>query len=235
MYKFLVLLSIIFIVSCRHDPFPYSGSPAIPGDTTNPPPTTKDCSDSVYFQPTILNLISSSCAYVGCHDGTGVDDDGDPLPKFTSYNEIMDIVDNNKWNKTELYKVLTDTDPEDRMPPDSPLPQNEINLLAQWFNEGAKNNACFECDTNSISYQSSIKLILSNYGCTNCHKVPPTGGANSSLLTKQDVIKAIESQFLLERIQRISGYAPMPLNPSSALDDCSIQTMIKWKENGYPD
>lgn len=231
MYKFLVLLSIVLIVSCKHDPFPYDGPPIDPGDTTNPPPTTRDCSDSVYFQPTILNLLNSSCGQLGCHD---IERDSTDKIVLTNYNDIMDEVKEFDPSESDLYKVLVESDPEDRMPPPqaSPLTNEQIELIRQWILEGAKDNECFECDTNTISYQTSVRPILEN-SCTNCHGQTPSGGASQSLTTKQLVIDAINNYKLLERIQRIGGVTPMPQNV--ALDDCSIRTIVKWKEKGYPD
>lgn len=232
MYKFLVLLSIIIIVSCKHDPFPYNGPTIDPGgDTTNPPPTARDCSDSVYFQPTILNLLNSSCGQLGCHD---MERDSTEKVVLTNYTGIIDEVKPFNPGGSKLYEVLVDSDPEDRMPPpqSSPLTNEQIALIRQWILEGAKDNECFECDTNTISYQSSIRPILEN-SCTSCHSQTPTSGASQSLTSKQLVINAIENFQLLERIQRIGGVTPMPQNV--ALDDCSIRTFIKWKEKGYPD
>lgn len=43
-----------------------------------------------------------------------------------------------KAHKSELYRRLTATDPEERMPLDhEPLPESEIKLIKQWINEGA--------------------------------------------------------------------------------------------------
>ena len=237
MYRFIFLFALLAAISCKHDPFPYNappGGPVDPGDTTSPPVLDTCDPDVVYFQNDILPLILSSCGAPGCHDGTGVDSDGDPLIKLSNYAEISVLVDDDDWWETSLYEVLTETDSNKvMMPPGGPLPQVQLSMIAEWLQDGALDNACDDCDLDSISFTLSVEPILQVY-CQGCHGATPSQGASESLTNSQEVQDAITNHFLLERIQRIGSANPMPPNQSLALDACQIQTILKWKELGYP-
>ena len=74
---------------------------------------------------------------VGCHNGTLPPD----LRDNASYNELLNgyVVPGNA-DASILYKSLLGIDGIELMPPGAMWPDNNINLVRDWINQGALNN-----------------------------------------------------------------------------------------------
>lgn len=120
-YKYLIALAIIIIVS---DLF-------------------KGCTSSkntISYNQHIRPIFNKKC--LACHGGVKQLGDFSLLFREEALGETESgkkaIVPGNA-QKSELYRRITHKDPEIRMPFDhAPLSQNEIDLIAQWINEGAE-------------------------------------------------------------------------------------------------
>ena len=90
------------------------------------------------FNADILPILTSRCAFAGCHVAGGpygID--------LRTYNTAIaggkddDTVIAGDARESELVEVII----EGEMPPDGPpLPAAQIQLIIDWINEGAKNN-----------------------------------------------------------------------------------------------
>ena len=90
------------------------------------------------FNADILPILTSRCAFAGCHVAGGPD--GIDL---RTYNTVIargkddDTVIAGDARESELVEVII----EGEMPPGGPrLPAAQIQLIIDWINEGAKNN-----------------------------------------------------------------------------------------------
>jgi hypothetical protein len=202
------------LLSCRHDP-------VMPAADTN----TEVC-----FQSQIQPLINANCAVSGCHDGSN-----NELPILISYNDIMGEIEAGYPGKSELYEVISESPgSDDVMPPSprQPLTSEQISLIEIWILEGAKNTTCPDqnCDSVNVTYSGTISTIMQN--CTGCHGTnSPSAGL--SLTTYAQVKDAINGKHLIDRVNFVSGYSPMP--PSGIkLSTCNLAQLRHWIELGMP-
>ncbi len=220
-----VILIIYFFGSCKHEPVglplpaPGSGGGGATGGT-------QTCSaDTVYFQNKVLPLLISSCAKSNCHDAT-THQDGIEL---TSYQKIMATadVDPGDPNGSKLYKVLNETDPTKIMPrpPSSPLTQAEKDLIYKWILQGAKNNACNDCDTATITYSAAVVPII-NTNCKGCHN-PNFLSGNLDLTSYTNVKIIALNGKLVGVVDHLTGFPAMPKG-AAKLNDCKITQIKKW-------
>lgn len=239
--KFLILiftLSIIW-VACEHEPFPAppkivnpADTTTNPPDTTTPPPPGKPCDpDTVYFSRDILPILSTNCAYSGCHDA-GTASDGVVLNNYMNVIGTADVRPGDP-DGSDLYEMITESDPDDRMPPppNNPLSQSEIAQIRKWIVQGAKNLTCDECDTTNISFQDHIKPIF-DQSCVTCHSGgAPSGGL--SLTNYGNIADAVINNEVIPRINHQPGFIKMP--PSGIkLTDCKLKQIDLWVKAGVP-
>lgn len=248
---FLVFITLAVLgISCQHEPFPApppgmtdttgtnpNDTVTNPNDTTqNPNDTTvagKPCDpDTIYFERDILPILSSNCAYSGCHDAVTAEDG----VILVDYNSVMtskaDVRPGNP-NGSDLYEKIVESDPDDRMPPppNPPLTNEQIQAIRKWILQGAQNLKCDQCDTANVSFKDDIHPIFKT-SCENCH-----GGSNPSgsrsMENYSEIRDAVENSEVLPRIKHVPGYAPMP--PSGIkLDQCRINKIEAWARAGYP-
>jgi hypothetical protein len=136
---FLGLTSIISVHSCKHDPvYPPGWVP--PLDTSG---LGRCDPESVYFANDIQPILARSCANsTACHAGTrpaeGI--------SLTNYAGVMqgNQVRPGRPDNSEIFEVITETDPDKIMPPPpySPLSASERDFIRRWIEQGAPNNAC---------------------------------------------------------------------------------------------
>ena len=86
------------------------------------------------------------------------------------------------------------------------------------------------CDTVEVSYQIQVAEIMNtNCAFSGCHD------ANSKAfnidLSSYEGATAVNEEQLLGSIQHSSGYIPMPQG-STQLDECSINTLQAWYNQG---
>lgn len=240
MKLFGIILGIFLIFgtfSCKH-------TPGVPIDDNNGQDTTDQTGDTitnpclpdvVYFERDVLPIIAGSCSYSGCHNA-GSAADGIILD---NYNNIIKYgeVRAGKPNDSELYEVITETDSKDVMPPPpaARLSSDQIKIIEKWILQGAKNQSCNSssgCDTTLVTYQNSIKQILTN-GCVNCHNASNAGGGIR--LDNYTFVKASgQSGSLYGSVSWQTGYVKMPLG-GTKINSCSIKKIKNWLDKGMPE
>ncbi len=224
---FVVFFSALLLFSCKHDPAVVPEIPVIP-------PVTVDCDpDTAYFQQQVLPLLVSSCGVAGCHD-PGTASDGIVLTDYASVIASGKVRAGNP-GESDLLEVLTEDDPEDRMPPSprQPLTAQQIATISQWIRQGAKNNSCESgsCDTTNVSFSNHVWPVIQT-SCLGCHSGgSPSGGIG--LANHSQVAQAAATGRLLGAVRWESGFAAMPQN-GNQLSACQITQIKKWIENGTP-
>ena len=213
-----------------------------PIDTTNHDSTTlvitDPCDpDSVYFEQDLLPIFLSSCAFGGCHSAND-HKDGVIL---INYSTVMSTgkVKPYDLNDSELYEVITENDEDDLMPPPpyAPLSTEQINLIAKWIMQGAKNLTCGDsttisvCNTTNVTYSGIVRPILQN-NCLGCHSGTSPSG-NIALNTYSQVLATVNDGSFNGSITQATGFTAMPLG-LPALSACKIQQIQAWITAGAP-
>ena len=221
MKKYLYALTLVAtFASCKHDP--------VTSDKTSIIYTLKTdsvCDSSiVYFINDIQPIISSSCAYSGCHDQQTAENGVD----LSSYESIIitgEVVAGNP-NKSKLYTQISGN----QMPPGYPLSAEQKNKIKTWIEQGAEYNQCLsDCDTFSVSFVYDIQSILNN-NCVSCHNSNNANGNPPVVLDNYDSVKVVaDNGRLLGTITGQLGYASMP--PGGSLPECDINKIKNWINN----
>jgi hypothetical protein len=233
----VMLVLIVGMFSCKHEPpvmpeEPFTiggGGPG--GGGMDPDPCDPTI---VFFQQQVLPILISNCAVPGCHNQPT--DDNDDI-EITSYGTLMgsDILDPSDPFDSDFWEVITDTDPDNRMPqpPQNPLTAAQLALIQQWLQQGAQNNSCENalCDTTNITYAATIRPII-QAKCQGCHSGPtPQGGLD---YTSWNTLNTVASDGRLEgAIRHLPTFVAMP--PSGpALPDCQVDQFLIWIDAGAP-
>ncbi|HNS12216.1 MAG TPA: hypothetical protein PKM97_06340 [Bacteroidia bacterium] len=238
---FILTLFLLLTSSCKHEPqilpnqdpnSENNGTGNANGNGNGNGNQASTCSpDSVYFQKSILPLIVSNCAKSGCHDAAS-HKDGIVLDSYANIMNHGEIRPGRPGN-SELIEVITETDPDDIMPPPpaAPMSQADINLLTAWINQGAQNNDCTDgnCDTTNISFSGTVSPILQSK-CVGCHNNSLQSG-QVNLSGHANVLIYAQSGSLLGSIMHANGYFPMPKG-GTQLSDCEISSVRTWIRNG---
>lgn len=231
-YGFLVaiLLVVTFFSACKHEIVYPDPEDSNPPDTTTV--ITDPCDpDSIYFENDILPLIISTCAQPGCHDAATAEDD----IILTDYDNIIDHGDIDPFNPedSELYEVITDPDPDDRMPPpdEGNLTADQINQIYLWISQGALNNGCDECDTIDVTFSEDIFPII-DLNCQGCHSGSSPSG-DLELLDYMDISAIAMNGSLYSSVTGNDGYELMPYN-GDPLFQCDIDKIEIWINEGAP-
>lgn len=232
--------------TCKHDPF-MAPDDLVPVDTTsNPIDTVGNPVDTigmdtlcdpekVYFALQIQPILTSNCAFSGCHDAASAQNG----VILTSYEQVMQTADVRAFDLdgSDLFEVITDSDIDKRMPPSprAALSSEQINLIANWILQGAENLTCDPnatgCDTASVSYSMTIAPIIQNT-CLGCHSgSAPSGGINMSSHSGLQAV-ALNGR-LVGAISHDPGYTPMPQG-GAQLSACTIAQISAWVEAGAP-
>lgn len=229
--KILALFGMLLIFSCKHEPLI---GPAEENPFTPLPPvfSQNPCDpDTVYFQVDILPILRSNCAFSGCH-GDGSSEDGVELSSYANVMGTSDIRPGDP-NGSGLYEMITENDPDDRMPQDpyNPLTSEQIAKIKTWILQGALNNSCDKCDTSNVTFSLNVKPIIQN-NCQGCHSGGnPKGGI---LLSNYTEIKSrVQSGQLLGAINHQAGFTSMPYNQSK-LNQCLIDQIQIWANADTP-
>jgi len=221
----LAVSAALFIFSCRHEPVGIGIPTPVSGGT-------QTCSaDTVYFQNKVLPLIVSSCAKTGCHDAVSRQDG----IELTSYDKIMASgeVRPGDPSRSKLYKVLNETRPDKIMPqpPSAPLTAAEKDIIYKWIQQGAKNNACNDCDTTTFTYSGALVPIINTH-CKGCHN-PNFLSANLDLTNYSNVKTIALNGKLMGSVDHLPGFPAMPRG-GAKLSDCKITQVRKWITSGAP-
>jgi cytochrome c5 len=195
-------------------------------DTTQTPPAAFN--SRTCFSRDILPVLVSSCGMTGCHDA--ISHQGDYI--YASYSTIMNSVRPGNPGQSALYRVITTTSGENRMPPapKSRLAQAQIDSIAAWIRRGALNEVCGEaCDTiNPVTFSGVIWPVIQT-SCTGCHSGSTPSGSVS--LTNYANIQAVAASGLLMNSLKGNGVTRMP--PSGSLSSCKIRQFQIWISKGY--
>jgi Planctomycete cytochrome C len=235
----LLLIGALSMPACKHESLVVPGEPIDttmnPIDTTTPPQGNVCNPDSVYFQNQILPLLISNCSESGCHNPT----DARKGIIVTSYEDLLETVDgvtNNNWEENELMEVLFLNDPDERMPPapNQKLSLEQVNLIATWIGQGAKNNACNPnlggCDSTNVSFSAFVKPLFAQR-CTGCHG-GSTPFAGLDLSTYNGAKTVALNGKLVAAITRTTDW--MPKN-AQRIDACTIAKIRSWVAAGALD
>ena len=143
--KFIIIsICVVLVFACKHDPFP---APVVKKTDTL---VLSPCSpDSSYFYNNVVPILTNNCAFSGCHS---------PL-SLANYNDIINIgdVEPGDTNNSYIYRVITSTDPNQRMPPppNDALSDSQKQIIAKWILQGAKPNACNDCNEDSFKFNTN--------------------------------------------------------------------------------
>ncbi|MEZ4948533.1 MAG: c-type cytochrome domain-containing protein [Saprospiraceae bacterium] len=241
MLRLLLLIStisalIFSIESCKHDPITVGTNPGNNNGGNNPDTTTNSgnpCDpDSVYFQTQILPILVSNCAFSGCHNAASAEDG----VVLDNYQNVINTGDIRPFNlDSDLFEVITETDPDDRMPPppNNPLSQEQINLIRNWISQGAQNNSCSNnsnCNLDNITYTNTIQSII-NTSCVGCHNDAVQNG-NINLSGYNNLKAVAQGGRLLGAIKQEPGFIAMPQG-GQKLSSCSIDQIETWISEGF--
>jgi uncharacterized membrane protein len=188
--------------------------------------------DSIYFSKDVLDLITSSCAYTGCHNAASAKD-GVILNNYTNiirYGKVKP----GKASESALYQVITTTSAKNIMPPPpaAKLSASQIAIIQKWINQGAQNNTCSEggngCDVSNVSFVNFVKPALAS--CVSCHTAGNTGGG-INLDSYAGFKSAAQSGKLFGSINWSAGFKAMPTG-GTKLSDCTIKKVKAWIDAG---
>ena len=237
----LVLMSLMSgMTACKHEPILPDDD--MPKDTTGQPIDTTTTTGNpcdpelVYFETDVLPLLLSNCAFPACHDAASAEDG----VILDTYDNVMKTADVEAFDigNSEIYEVLVDVDEEERMPP-SPTPrlqQSQIQTIAKWILQGAKNLKCDpganDCETDNVSFADLIQPILTT-NCLGCHKGnAPSGGID---LSKYEGLKIVaDNGKLYGAVSWTTGFPSMPQG-GQQLSSCHIDQIKSWIDAGAPD
>ncbi len=226
---------------CKHEPIePLSnnnGNGGNGGNGGNNGGNGLPCSpDSVYFEQQILPFLISNCTRInGCHSAN-VAEDGVILNSYLNVMLTADVEPFN-LNGSDLWEVINETDPDDRMPPlgEPQLSQQQKDLIALWISQGAQNLHCDEglsaCDSVAVSYSAEVQPILQGK-CIGCHT---TGNASNGFVVLnnyQGVSAVASSGQLVGSITHANGYNAMPQG-GPKINACDIAKIRNWVNDGF--
>lgn len=86
------------------------------------------------------------------------------------------------------------------------------------------------CDTNGVTYNTTVVPLLQASGCLGCH----SGGApsgNISLATHTSVKTVAQNGKLFGAINHSPGFSPMPQG-GNKMSSCNIQKIKAWIDAG---
>jgi uncharacterized membrane protein len=85
--------------------------------------------------------------------------------------------------------------------------------------------------SNTTKYIQNIKPIIDN-NCVACHGATPSAGAQTSLVTYNQVKTSVQNNGLIDRISRAQGASGMMPYQGTRLPQSSIDLIIDWNTDG---
>ena len=89
------------------------------------------------------------------------------------------------------------------------------------------------CDTTNITYSVTIKDILQNNSCLNCHSGSAASGGNVMLDNYTSLKQYVQNGQLYGSISHNPAYVPMPQG-GNQLSACDIKKIKIWIDSGTP-
>jgi hypothetical protein len=117
--SYCMVLATVFLTACKHK-------------------TSFGSLNEVSYSHDISPIISSNCAFSGCHGATGK-----TTFDLTTYQGLLrGGVEAGSPEKSKVYTSLKSYSEEDRMPrkPYNQLSEDQIIRIYVWIGQGAKNN-----------------------------------------------------------------------------------------------
>ena len=239
----IIIFGILFWIclhqSCTHDPLFDMDIDPDPMDTITVDTMDIDTTDmgipcepnTIYFSKDILPIFVSNCALSGCHDAASANNG----VVLDNYDNIFDTGDIEPFdlNDSKIYKVITEDDPDDAMPPTGKLENSQINLIATWILQGALDLECDEeiepCETQNVSYSGFVVGVL-QFHCYGCHA---TGVANGGVvLDNYNSVKLVaDNGRLYGAINWEQGFENMPQGLDQ-LERCELDKIKSWIDAG---
>lgn len=118
-------------------------APACTNDVLPPPETPSFCDTIVsVYNTNVQTIINESCAYSGCHDGSG----GIGPGNYNNYNGMLAVLDGGSFRSRV---ISLQTDPILGMPPNQSvypeskkddLTEEELQIIECWLNAGYPEN-----------------------------------------------------------------------------------------------
>jgi Cytochrome C oxidase, cbb3-type, subunit III len=238
-----LVISLFVVVACHYEPVEQPTTTINNGGNngtnngnnnsgTNTTPMLKPCNaDTTYFKNDVLPIFVSNCAKSGCHDALtkvkGI--------QTTDYQSIMQNIKPYNLSDSKHYKYMAKKDVDKIMPPppNAPLNATQLQIVAKWILQGAKNNECDAnasgCNTQNVKYSTFVKPLLDK-NCNGCHgAVSPS--ANISLTEHTNVQKQAKSGALYGSISHNANYSKMPKG-GAKLDACDLNKIKAWIDAG---
>ncbi len=191
-------------------------------------PVDNSCGTSYSYSTDVKMIIDQSCAYSGCHDGSGA-----APGNYTSFDGMIDVLTLGTFeNRVIVAKNMPPLD----APGPTELTEDELKIIGAWLNAG------FPEDVNPIAatYESSIQAIIDN-SCaySGCHD----GGGIGDYGLYQGLESVISSGSFFNRVvtireDEVSGMPPLrapDFGGPAMLTEEEFQLMLCWIENGYPE
>lgn len=238
-----VLMLALLNQACTHDPFDPPVTPETPDTTVTASDTVAIAAglcntDTIFFNRDLQPLFNASCAFGGCHDANTASS-GVILDNYFNVFNTADVRPGEP-DKSDLYEVLTETDPDKLMPKSSgPWSPENIEMVRLWIMQGAKNYKCIDTTTNdttiadtcitaNMSYSMDVVPIFTSYGCIGCH----SGG--SVLLNSYTGTKiVVDNGRLAGAINHDAGFQAMPQGQAQ-MDSCDLAKVNAWIADGAP-
>ena len=201
-----------------------------------------DISDlpEVCFERDVLPVFQNSCAIAGCHDGGGESD-----LILNNYLDISHAVSPGRPFDSEVYKAITATWGENKMPPDQPLSLDNRTIIRVWIEQGALLTICPDMSGNggepyvnprACFTRDILPVLVSRCASTGCHDaITHTEGyifTSYSTAMAAVVPGNPGDSKLYEVITKPSGEDRMPPAGSSPLTVAEIDSIRKWISYG---
>ena len=168
----------------------------------------------------------------GCHNAAS-HKEGVILIDFQSVMQTGEIKPGNA-SDSELYEVITKSNSNDVMPPPpaAKLTSAQIQIIANWINQGAQNLTCDQplaCDSTNVSFSQFVLPLMQN-SCAGCHSATNALGG-IKLHDYTSVKSAASSGKLMGSINWANGYVAMPQS-GGKLSNCNIAKIQSWINSG---
>jgi hypothetical protein len=112
---------------------------------------------------------------------------------------------------------------------------NYLFLTSIFFIFGCSNNSeddlTVPLTSNTTKYIQNIKPIIDN-NCVACHGTSPSAGAQTSLVTYNQVKTSVQNNGLLDRISRAQGASGMMPYQGTRLPQTTIDLITDWNTDG---
>lgn len=219
--------------------------------------TTGPCDHPVDFATEVAPILESSCALAGCHGGPAGQADLVLEPDVAHANLVGVAASNSSKVRVEpgdpdasfLADRILATNGASIMPPiGDPLPQDQIDTVLCWIEQGAEQAAADPCE--GVTFEKDVEPVFaSTCALSNCHKGPDgtlglvldPGAAYDNIvdkpaLTSDKLLIApgdVNGSYILDRLQAINGATIMP-PVGDPVPAASIEAIKCWVAAGAP-